>query len=143
KDDILKYAQLLESKNGETSPWKLKKGRIALIPSSSYDPKIICLEKQGLQDAIYFGNADFAIIGETEYIGDKFWMQKPMNYYLVSFKDNNRKLICTGRCYEFSFSPGGNNIVYFDYDKSEFFSYSLQSCETKNITDPITTPITR
>jgi dipeptidyl aminopeptidase/acylaminoacyl peptidase len=78
---------------------------------------------------------DFVMI-KNDKKGDRFWLTEPDVYYLVSLKDGTRsKLVETrGPAADFSFSPGGRYLVYYDPVKQgNYYSYDLQTGKLANI----------
>lgn len=123
------------------NPNELRKDLIVSL--SLENGKLFCVEKKGVTNVFTPGPGDFAIVSHRNFVGDRYWINEPISYYLVSLKDDSINLINTGFCYDFAFTLDGKYLVYFDYDKSNYFSYNIATGKVVNISCDIPEPITR
>jgi len=83
---------------------------------------------------------DYAIIKGQSFIDESWWkMNPPHPTVLLSLKDGKRRILKndnTSLC-NFSFSPDGKWLVYYDKTKLNFFSFSLKTEKILNITKSI------
>ncbi len=86
---------------------------------------------------------DYVIVANKKNITEYWWRTYPQKKtFLVSLKDGSKKLLDSGYNYlNYSFSPGGNYLVYYDSKEKAYFSYALLSGQTVNISKKIPTPL--
>lgn len=119
-----------------------KQSRTYLAVMKVENGLVIRLENEG--ETIGISQGDFAMVKKLnkEIYGDRFW-ERGYGYerdsnWLVNFNDGSRHLLGNKdrnvtTIGPFWFSPSGNYLVYFDFDKEcHYFSYNLR---TGKITD--------
>lgn len=62
------------------------------------------------------------------------WDQNYYDYYLVSLQDGRRQLIATKLADQMRISPGGNYLIYYDYEAKSYFSYRISDGKKFNLT---------
>ena len=85
---------------------------------------------------------DYVIIKGQNYVDEIWWkMDKPHPTILLSLKDNKRIILKNDNnsLINFSFSPDGNWLIYYDKTNLYFFSYNLKTGAVLNITKSIPT----
>jgi len=84
-------------------------------------------------------SGDFVVIADqkrTEY----WWNLSPQpSFYLLSLKDGSRKSLkkANRSLNNFSFSPQGRYLVYYDYEQTNYFSFDIMTGKVRNITRTI------
>lgn len=67
--------------------------------------------------------------------GDRFWIQESERNWVLSLKTGERTLLNTKGYTQFSFSPNGRFLVYYDAGQGKnYFSYDLATGKTVNLT---------
>jgi dipeptidyl aminopeptidase/acylaminoacyl peptidase len=140
KDEVMQNMQMYELKHPGSYYAGLNKDFTCSM--SVRNGKVLHLEKPGISFVYTQLNVDRVISANRQYVGDKYWLQPPNNYYLISLDDENEKTITKGNCREFSLSNDGHRLFYFDYDKASYFSYDLLSEQLINISYSISEPVT-
>jgi dienelactone hydrolase len=141
KDMLLQNLQLYNLKRSGAYGVNLKQ-QLAVVFSIESD-RAIQLERSGFKTALYgdLGN-DYVVVSEQKYIGDKLWLDEPVNYYIVSLKDGKKTLFNSGQSGSFSISADGKNLVYYDFKNQRFASYNLLMRQNVNISAHINESIT-
>jgi dipeptidyl aminopeptidase/acylaminoacyl peptidase len=107
------------------------------------DSQIVRLEQKGEDMLVVPENVtgDFVVVTDSKDI-PYWWQFSPQpSFYLVSLKDASRKLLKKeagiAALTNFSFSPQGNYLVYWDGQQSHYFSYDIMAGKARNITQPL------
>jgi dienelactone hydrolase len=142
KDLVRQNLQLYSLNNPNAYPtiW-LEKQLKSVISVDGH--QAICLEKSGVVSSVFTDcPADIAIAKVKKYTGDKYWLNEPTNYYLISLITGESTLLASGSCNDFSFSNDGKYLVYFDQEKQAVYSHEFQSGRTINISHNVPERIT-
>ncbi len=88
-------------------------------------------------------NNDFVVVSNKKNFYDNWWKTyEQKTSYLVSLKDGTRKLLDrNNNTTDYSFSPGGKYLIYYNTQEQDYFSYHLTSGEIYNISQTITAPL--
>ncbi len=140
KDSVLQSSQLLSM----TSPmiwkaldYKLSSSFFAALDISS--GHVVKIENED-EDVLLQpdSNANYVVLADKFSIDEKWWPTE-RSTYLVSLRDGDRVRLCAGlRCgTNFSFSPSGKYLVYFDNNSNSYWSCNLQTKERVNLSRPI------
>lgn len=125
KDD---YLQPMQLKNAEK---ETKRSYLSVIDIYNSDPKIIPLTDPKLPEAslVNEGNANF-VLASTDY-GNRVPVQwtggSIRDYYLVDVKTGARRKILEGVNGYAAASPMGNYVLYFDKQKSNWYTYNISN----------------
>ncbi|WP_316736926.1 prolyl oligopeptidase family serine peptidase [Pedobacter aquatilis] len=125
KDD---YLQPMQLRNADRDG---KKSFLSVIDVYSSDPKVIPLTDLKLPDAnlIKEGDADY-VLASTDFgrrIESQWSGSTTRDYYLVNTKTGERKKIIDKLNGNAMASPGGNYVIYFDENTSNWFTYNIAS----------------
>jgi dipeptidyl aminopeptidase/acylaminoacyl peptidase len=84
---------------------------------------------------------DHIVIADTYYSAQNWWSDNnKFLYFLVSLKDGSRRLIQKGNfLYNFSFSPTGKYLIFYDKSQAHYFSYNTETGLARNLTQEIST----
>lgn len=90
---------------------------------------------------------DFAVMTDSNDI-PYWWQFSPQpSFYLVSLKDASRKLLKKeagkGALTNFSFSPQGDYLVYWDAPQTSYFSYDIVAGKAYNITQSLPSKVSQ
>ncbi len=89
------------------------------------------------------GNADWVLAQSNK--GNRVegqWMGRTKNTgYIISTVDGKRKVIMQNALVNFSASPGGKYVFWFDPVAKNYFTYNVTTGLVKNMTDKIKTPL--
>lgn len=138
KDTVLQPEQMRRIEGGPGSFW---------AAVNAVDSHVVRLEQKSERMLILPQDVtgDFVVITDSEDI--PYWWQfaAQPSFYLVSLKDASRKLIKkeAGRyaLANFSFSPGGNYLVYWDGPQTSYFSYDVTAGKSYNITQSLSSKV--
>jgi len=80
---------------------------------------------------------DYAVVSDNESNYDYWWRWSPQaSFHLVSLRDGTRRCLKkeSRSLYNFSFSPNGKYLVYYDIEKQHYLCYDIETSELVNIT---------
>ena len=131
KDD---YLQPMQLKNADRDS---KRSFLAVIDVYSSDPKVIPLADLSLPEAsmVSDGDADF-VLASTDFgrrIESQWSGSTLRDYYLVDTKTGQRKKIIEKLNGSAAASPGGNYIIYFDENTSNWFTYNVATAKVTQL----------
>jgi len=123
KDD---YLQPMQLKNADRDS---KRSFLSVIDVFSSDPKVIPLTDLKLPDAnlVKDGDVDY-VLASTDFgrrIESQWSGSTTRDYYLVNTKTGERKKIIDKLNGNATASPGGNYVIYFDENTSNWFTYNV------------------
>ena len=125
KDD---YLQPMQLKNADRDS---KKNFLSVIDVYSSDPKVIPLTDLSLPDANLVSDGDASFVLASTDFGRRIesqWSGSTLrDYYLVDTKTGQRKKIIEKLNGNASASPGGNYVIYFDENTSNWFTFHVAS----------------
>ncbi|WP_231459388.1 prolyl oligopeptidase family serine peptidase [Pedobacter sp. Leaf132] len=136
KDD---YLQPMQLKNADRDG---KRSFLSVIDVFSSDPKVIPLTDLKLPDAnlVKEGDADF-VLASTDFgrrIESQWSGSTTKDYYLVNTKTGERKKIIEKLNGNAMASPGGNYVIYFDENTSNWFTYNIASAKVVQLNTGMT-----
>ncbi len=136
-DDYLQPRQLRQL---ETD---LKRSYTAVIKPG--DSKIIQLGDDNLEQItlVNEGNADW-VLGETDKgsrVEGQWLGNTKVSAYTVNTETGQKKLIVQKLAANFSPSPAGKYVYWYDDAKRQYFTYNVATGETKNVSAKVKTPL--
>lgn len=136
-DDYLQSQQLKQLNR------ELKRTYLAVAYTDAWN--VVQLGTPQLEDVVPAGerNSDIAL-GTTNkpYRKEGQWMGRtPESAYVINMKDGSRKLIKEKLSGNFNISPNGKYILWYDLQQRNYFSYNVETAETKNISSGIRVPL--
>jgi dipeptidyl aminopeptidase/acylaminoacyl peptidase len=138
KDMILLPEQLTLLKD------EVGKSFMAVIGAEGGNVIRIQQEDEELKTKVDEVTGNYVVVGSS-YIDSWSWwkLTKRPVFNIVSLFDGSRKVIKAKDkgLYNFSFSPKGDYLVYFDSDEKSFFSYNTTTGKALNITKAIPTSV--
>lgn len=133
KDSVLQSKQLITDNN-------TNKESLAVI--NIINKNIVHTEGENERLSTLFGTIEnnFSFITNQFSITEPWWKTyKLKSLCLVSLKTGLRKMFIPNTSnIQYSFSPNGKYLIYFDPSKGNYFSYNLTTSETINISAGIT-----
>ena len=123
KDD---YLQPMQLKNADRDG---KRSFLSVIDVYSSDPKVVPLTDLSLPDANMVSDGDSNFVLASTDFGRRIesqWSGSTLrDYYLVDTKTGQRKKIIEKLNGNATASPGGNYVIYFDENTSNWFTYQV------------------
>jgi dipeptidyl aminopeptidase/acylaminoacyl peptidase len=137
-DDYLQPVQLRRLDN------ELKRSHVAVtMPGSG---RLVQLGDENLENItlVNEGNADW-VLGETDKTGGRVqsqWEGKTRSTaYVVNTATGQRKLVAQGLYSNYSPSPAGKYVFWYDAEKRQYFTYEVASGQVRNVSAGIKTPL--
>lgn len=106
---------------------------MAVMGTNSYD--IIQLTHNFESIRTYAEKQPYVVINYN-IMDDRFWLNTPDTNWLVSLQDGFRKRLPSG-FKQFSFSPDGKYLLFYDYSDYNYYSYDLATEKITNISSDI------
>lgn len=136
-DDYLQSQQLKQLNR------ELKRSYLAVVYTDGWN--VVQLGTPQLEDVVPAGerNSDIAL-GTTNkpFRKEGQWLGRtPESAYVINMKDGSRKLVKEKLSGNFNISPNGKYILWYDLPQRAYFSYNVETGETKNITAKIKVPL--
>jgi dipeptidyl aminopeptidase/acylaminoacyl peptidase len=87
------------------------------------------------------GNAKYVLVNSKCNSWDMVWnAEGRSNVYLVSTLDGSRKLVKEHLYGNVEYSSNGKYVIWYDQEKSSYFTYNTENASIKNITEKIHAP---
>lgn len=132
KDNVIQQKQLYNLKTKKTD-YELSK--IYQYALSIEDRSLLMLRKPNYIGVFIPGPGDVILVGNKEYFGDRSWMTNTARYSLISLKDKWTYGMAPGQYNDFSFSPNGKYLVFYDINLKSYFSLDLEDRHLTNLTN--------
>jgi dipeptidyl aminopeptidase/acylaminoacyl peptidase len=133
KDDYLQPQQLVNLYR------ELRRGFLSVLHVDIN--KVVQLGSEDAEDVTLLneGDADYVLATSTKgsRLASQWLGYSARTAYLISTKDGSRKKIQEKEHYNFSPSPGGRYIIWYDAASRNYFTYNISIAEIKNITRAI------
>lgn len=112
------------------------------------DKKVLRIEKENefMNTSPETVTGDFVVVNDQQANITARWKFAVLpSFYLVSLKDGARTLLKKNSwtLFNFSFSPQGKYLVYYDEELQQFFSYELKSGLARNVTKTLPRKLSR